>query len=88
MSVYCHSCKSKTKTVAPVMLKTFEKGSIAVYGVCEICLDTKYKFLNIRQISQLNSVINVPPGATYLGYVKNNTAERVPIFPFISSIIN
>ena len=88
MALFCHSCKAKTKTVEPIMIKRFNYSSFSVWGLCDACMYTKHKFLSNQEVRQLDSLFfTLPIPATYLKVMKAN-GQTVELLPLLESIIN
>ena len=87
--ITCHKCHQKTKTVGPIFIKRLNQIRFCVFGVCDVCQYTKYKFLNYRETQQLPTVVfemRVPGFA--LGGILDKNDQWHDLFPLIDRIIN
>ena len=85
----CRRCRERTTTVEPVMIKRVNKSKFYVVGICGICGDTKFKFLNDSELHRLPAIfwnMEIPNIAinTYI----DKSGKIHELFPLLDAVLN
>lgn len=88
--ITCHKCNRKTKTIGPIFIKRLNNIRFCVFGVCDECQYTKYKFLNYRETQLLPNVIhnNMRVPGFALNKILDSDNNTHDLYPLIDPIVN
>lgn len=88
--ITCRYCNKPTCTTGPIFIKRIQWNRFSLAGVCEVCGETKYKFLNNQQTKQLPQIIydsmSIPGYA--INYVFDRSRTKHDLLPLVSAIIS
>jgi hypothetical protein len=84
----CVRCRTHTKTIEPIYFQKLTFFCVQIRGLCEICLETKAKYLAPTELRRLPEEFkNIKLKQPFLKYVKVND-KCYELFPILGPIIN
>ena len=89
MPISCRTCKKFTTTTEPVMIKRLNAVRYCIFGLCNECGDTKYKFLNNTEVKRLPAIFySMPIPNMAIQQYRDQSGKCHEIMPLVSEIIN
>ncbi len=88
-TIKCRLCHTFTKTSEPIFVKRLNYRKFCVAGICAVCGDTKYKFLNDNEVDKLPSIFfQMPiPNLAINTFVDTNKKTH-NLFPAVAALVN